>query len=254
MINIGFPCFKNKKYIEAILPSMKKFDDGLIGKVIVVDQGSNDGTVEFIKAFNWDKVILIENKENKGCWEGRNRALEKAWEIGGEYLIVCDSDIEIRAAGWLKNMKEVLDKDARVGVVEGLVQVHDGSWGFAGTALCMVRMKMMREIGYFDPSFKLGGDRDFWCRIEMHHWDTAFCSGTDVFHKCGGTTTDVFGTERDRIIKENYDRLFKKYNPDFVRNTYGALCEKRSAANKMMAKEKGVKVTIVRGAVVQRGE
>jgi GT2 family glycosyltransferase len=253
MVNIGFPCWENKKYLEKILPSLRKFDDGLINKIIIVDQNSQDGSVEYVKSLQWDKIILVENSGNNGAWQGRNQVLDISWKEYTDYLVICDSDIEVRAEGWLKNMVKILDYNPGIGVVEGLVQVHDGSYGFAGTALCMCRMKMFREIGYFDPNFQLGGDRDFWCRIENYHWGTAFCPEMDVFHKCGGTTTEVLGSQRDKIINENWVKLTKKYHPEFINKTYEVLCRKRSEANKKMAQERSVRATITKGAVVQKG-
>jgi GT2 family glycosyltransferase len=251
-IDIGFPCWQNRKYIETLLTSIKKFDE-CIHKIIVVDQGSIDGTKEYIEGLGWKNLEYIRNESNTGAWRGRNRVLDKAWEDDCEHLVVCDSDVEIRGSGWLSSMKKVMDMNPLVGVVEGLVQTRDKTFGFAGTAFCLCRMRMIREIGYFDPNFQLGGDRDFWSRIENYHWETAFCADMDVFHNYGGTTTEVLGSKRDAIIAENYKRLTNKYTSDFLNRTYGKLCQRRSEANKIVFHSTGKKITVVKGGVVQKG-
>lgn len=58
-------------------------------EVIVVDDGSVDGTSEYIKKEFGDKIKLITFSENKGATEARNTGIREAT---GDYFIVWDSD------------------------------------------------------------------------------------------------------------------------------------------------------------------
>lgn len=60
-------------------------------EVIVVDNGSSDGTVGFIKE-NYPQVRLIENKENLGACKARNQGIEIA---KGNWILTLDCDITL---------------------------------------------------------------------------------------------------------------------------------------------------------------
>lgn len=49
-------------------------------EVIVIDNGSSDGTALFVKE-NYPHVILVENKENLGACKARNQAIEIAMRL-----------------------------------------------------------------------------------------------------------------------------------------------------------------------------
>jgi glycosyltransferase involved in cell wall biosynthesis len=59
-------------------------------EAIIVDDGSNDGTLNVIKEYNSDKRIkIIELPNNKGVASARNKGIEFA---NGDYLTFLDSD------------------------------------------------------------------------------------------------------------------------------------------------------------------
>lgn len=107
MINkIAFVVLNFKTYDDTIelLYNLKKqtwFDDV---KVYVVDNGSNNGSVEnIIKIQNSTKFELIVSKENLGFANGNNLGIKKAKEDGCKFVICLNSDI------LLENQKEFLD-------------------------------------------------------------------------------------------------------------------------------------------------
>jgi len=80
------------KCIEAILREIEILEGlGISIKLISVDNGSKDGTAEYLKTINRiDKLIL--NPENLGISKGRNQAID---EREGRYLFMVDGDISI---------------------------------------------------------------------------------------------------------------------------------------------------------------
>lgn len=68
-------------------------------EVIIVDNGSKDGTVSFIKE-NYPRVILIENKENLGAAGARNQGIRVS---KGKQILTLDCDI-ILEKGFLRKM------------------------------------------------------------------------------------------------------------------------------------------------------
>lgn len=81
--------YNRKDYIGKAIDSLlaQSFDDW---EAIIVDDGSNDGTLNVIKEYNSDKRIkIIELPNNKGVASARNKGIEFA---NGDYLTFLDSD------------------------------------------------------------------------------------------------------------------------------------------------------------------
>lgn len=71
----------------------------------VVDNGSNDGTKEWVK----DKATLIDNPKNVGISKGSNQALDA---IGEDYdvIIKVDNDCEFLTDNWLSDIVDIYTK------------------------------------------------------------------------------------------------------------------------------------------------
>ncbi len=84
-------------------------------EVIVVDNGSTDGTPEFLKQWQTahPNCTVIRNETNRGFAAGNNQGLAVA---KGEILVLLNNDTLV-TPGWIEGMTAVLDADARVGVV-----------------------------------------------------------------------------------------------------------------------------------------
>jgi len=78
-----------KKCIQTVLASLKD-DTRLTWEIIVLDNASSDGSVEMLKKFG-NEVVLIEGKENVGFGKGNNIAVKKAQ---GTYVMFLNSDTE----------------------------------------------------------------------------------------------------------------------------------------------------------------
>jgi hypothetical protein len=78
-----------RKMLEDLLDSIDRYTRGIGYEVIVVDNFSQDGTVEMIKN-RFPNVLLIENNENRGVASARNQAFRVAT---GRYLVTLDADM-----------------------------------------------------------------------------------------------------------------------------------------------------------------
>ena len=63
-----------------------------VEKVIIVDNGSKEKYVKYIKSINEDKIEIILNKENLGIATALNIGVRKALENGYEWILTMDQD------------------------------------------------------------------------------------------------------------------------------------------------------------------
>lgn len=207
--------FNNDGHIQKCIGSVIENTEGRYN-LIVVDQGSTDGSRDWL--VKKQKVIshLILNQENNGAWEGRNQGLRES-----RYPWVCflDSDIEIQDRHWIDKMW-LNTIDPRTGMIEARVKLWDGTWRFAGFAACMIRKRVFREIGLFDGRFLIGGDLDFWTRFGWNgKWQIAYADDTDIFHFCGATLYK--GERQGQMINgalgDQREELNNRYRKELLR-------------------------------------
>lgn len=90
-------------------------------KVIVVDNGSGDGSAEMVKK-DFSKVKLIVNKKNLGFAKANNQALQQAQS---EYVLFLNSDT-IVPKETIPKLLSYLEKHPEVGVVTPKLELRSG--------------------------------------------------------------------------------------------------------------------------------
>lgn len=100
-------------YLQKLFAGLEDSTDYPAAKleVILVDNASTDGSVEFARSFEGPfSVRVIGNRENVSFSEGNNQGAELA---GGELLLFANNDLEPFEASWLKEMVSLLaERDA----------------------------------------------------------------------------------------------------------------------------------------------
>lgn len=94
-------CVKNA--IESIL--MQDFKDY---EMIIVNDCSNDNTINLIRKIKSTKIKLINNKVNIGLGASRNIGVQKA---RGEYILYLDADDTLYENTTLSKINEIIEKD-----------------------------------------------------------------------------------------------------------------------------------------------
>jgi hypothetical protein len=81
--------------------------------VCLIDNGSTDGSVEFVHR-TFPTVKVVANPTNLGFPEAYNRAITK---VAREYIVLLNSDTEIRNYHWLEHLVSAADEDNDVAAV-----------------------------------------------------------------------------------------------------------------------------------------
>lgn len=115
--------WNTRDLILQCVASIKRAEPKLPLQIVVVDNGSADGSADAIAAEHPD-VTLVRSLENLGFARGNNLGFRHA---EGEYIVLLNSDT-IVLDGAISRLVEYLDEHADVGVVGG--QQLDGDGNF----------------------------------------------------------------------------------------------------------------------------
>ncbi|MDW8150566.1 MAG: glycosyltransferase family 2 protein [candidate division WOR-3 bacterium] len=112
------PVYNEKDYIEKVIRMVKDVNLGydLDREIIVVDDGSNDGTREILKQLenndefkNVLKVIYHEKNQGKGG------ALNTGFNyVSGDIVVIQDADLEYDPNDWREMLRLIIEKNADV--------------------------------------------------------------------------------------------------------------------------------------------
>mgnify|MGYP001321932246 CR=1 FL=1 len=110
-LSIIIPCFNEKKTILRLINQIKKLKK-IKKQIILVDDGSKDGTKELIKKNLTKKVDkIIFHKKNRGKGAAIISSLKF---IKGNLVIIQDADLEYNPRDYYKLLKPFLNKKTKV--------------------------------------------------------------------------------------------------------------------------------------------
>jgi glycosyltransferase involved in cell wall biosynthesis len=106
------PAFNERATINAAIDDALSADLPVERELIVVDDGSTDGTADLLRIGAWPgEVKLAFHERNRGKGAAVRTALTRA---NGEFAAVLDADLEYRAADLTPMLEPLLAGDAKV--------------------------------------------------------------------------------------------------------------------------------------------
>ncbi len=208
-------------------------------QIIVVDNGSTDGSVEFLKQ-NYPEVLLIQNKENLGFAKANNIGFRYAIDHGADFVFLLNQDAWVE-----KNTLSVLltsfEEKENIGIVSpihlngsysaldygfgynvGAEFISDAFLGkmktyyerpFINAAAWLISKDCIETVGGFDTLlFKHYGEDDNYCQRVLYHG----------FQVVINTRCTICHDREDRIDWERKFETISRLTPLFnERKTYG---------------------------------
>lgn len=205
--------FKGKQWYDRCFQSLR--ESALPIETIVVDNASNDGTVEYIKQ-NYPEIILIESKENLGFGRANNMGMRYALDHGCDYVFLLNQDAWIEPDtfekliaihrehedfGIISPMHLTAEKDSiEKSLLEFLMDrgnadlalLNDLYFGrlkdwyeakYINAAAWLLPRKTLDTIGGFDPIFyHYGEDDNYLQRVRYHDLKVVICPKSRVVH------------------------------------------------------------------------
>lgn len=123
--------WNSRPYLQMFLPSLKANTPSEVADILVVDNGSSDGTGEWLSA-EYPEISLKVLDRNYGYAGGYKLALEG---IQSQYLVLLNSDVEV-TPGWIGHLVSFMDQHPQAGAVSPKVRSYAdrSSFEYAGAA------------------------------------------------------------------------------------------------------------------------
>src|SRR3989344_4703379 len=200
--SVVIPMYNMKSYIVPVLDAIYS-QTILPEEIIIVDDGSKDGSSEEVTKFISSKEVgnirLIKQK-NEGAVSATNKGI-----FLSKQGLVCliDSDAILLTNIWLEEVIKEFS-DHKVGAVGGQIITlnKDNIWArimgydleyrysrisskyvnHVSTCATMYRRKIFEEIGFFDKQFKYGYDHDISYRIKKKGYNLIILKTIEVGH------------------------------------------------------------------------
>jgi GT2 family glycosyltransferase len=211
--------------------------------VIVVDNGSTDGTKAYIRE-HFKDVHLIEMTDNRGFGQGNNLGLKYALENNYDHVMLLNQDAWLTENA-LSTLLSILKSDARIGIACPVQLNGDGTdidqnfktymkantlaelrecvprietTGFANAAAWLIPLSVIRKVGGFDPIFShYGEDRDYSNRAAYHGYTTVIGLDALVIHDRRYSSDNPYRKVYNRTLTMGLAHL-KNINHSLLRN------------------------------------
>ncbi len=243
-MSIVLVCWNNKAYLEPCLNSL--YEGGLqhTFDVVVVDNGSTDGSQEMLRA-KFPQVQIIQNDHNVGLGRASNQGIQAT---NGRHVLLLNNDTLVNQQS-LDALVTFLDEHPKAGAVGGRLLNPDGTiqagynhfpslreeffittrlgeWfspiypsytgddrarpvSWMGSACVLLRRAALDQVGLLDESYFIYGDEaDLQYRLIEAGWEVFFLPSAYTIHY-GGRSMDRW--RRRKMVYRGKLMFFQKH-------------------------------------------
>jgi len=245
-LSIIIVSWNTKEFLLPCVRSVFENEQGISREVIVVDNGSQDGSGNEVKK-TFPFIHLVENQKNMGFAKAVNQGLQKA---SGRYILLLNPDTQMKG-GAIERFVSFMDSHSDTGVAGAQLLNSDGSkqnsianfpslatellnkrllrWLFPKRfpgkeknypepvevnsvigACMMVRREALDQVGSLDEDYFLFLEETDWCyRMKKAGWKIHHVPQTEVFHFQGKSAERDKKRSRVEYFRSRY-HFFKK--------------------------------------------
>ena len=248
-MSIVLVCWNNKDYLKPCLESLYNVGLKFSFDVVVVDNGSTDGSQEMLRE-DFHQVQIIQNDSNVGLGRASNQGIEVTY---GRYVLLLNNDTLVDGSS-LNTLVEFLETTPEAGAAGGRLLNSDGSFqsGYAGfstlgeeflistrigellwegypshrdtdqvmevgwlsSACLLLRRSALEQVGYLDEEYFIYGDEaDLQFRLKQAGWKVYYLPSVNTIHY-GGRSMNRW-SRREKVYRGKM--LFYEKNHGFLR-------------------------------------
>jgi GT2 family glycosyltransferase len=122
-VSVIIVSYNTKDLLKRCFDSVRDSAGGVNFEIIVVDNGSKDGSAEFIKN-EFPGLTLIQSSVNLGFAKANNLGYKRS---SGEYIVMLNSDAFLVGEALAVSV-DLMDRQPEVGLAGGRLIGEDGSW------------------------------------------------------------------------------------------------------------------------------
>ncbi|OQY29170.1 MAG: hypothetical protein B6244_04855 [Candidatus Cloacimonetes bacterium 4572_55] len=215
-------------------------------EIVVVDNGSEDGSEETIEA-DYPDVTLVKNETNLGFGEGNNVGMQYALDHNVEWIFLLNNDIEvhpnllselIQAAlpvekiGALGPKIYFFEKPETFWFAGGQINFWTGSISHRGLrkkdhgqyneisetdyitgCALLIHASALKEVGLFDPIYSpaYSEDADLCQRLRLAGYKLIYVPSAQVWHKVSSSSGGGMTSFKTQLKVEHNLIFFKRY-------------------------------------------
>lgn len=226
LVSILIPCYNAEKWLAETLESAlaQTWENT---EIIVVDDGSTDGSLEIAKTFE-SKNLKVISQENRGASAARNRALI---ECQGNFIQYLDADdliapdkIELQvkllivekninciaSAKWARFIDRFTDSmfiEEPIWNTMSPVDLLICSWNGGGMMplhAWLIPRSISERTGLWDESLSLNDDGEYFCRVVLASEKVEFCKNAKSYYR-----SNLPNSLSQKNSKSNFNSAFR---------------------------------------------
>jgi GT2 family glycosyltransferase len=234
LVSIIIPNWNGIRFLEECFQSIEKQTFSSF-EVIFVDNGSADGSADWVAGQYGHLARVVRNEKNLGFAGGNNVGIHLA---KGRYIVLLNNDTVVDRH-WLEELIKPVDADFTIGMcaskvlsydrpnvleatgellyrdglnrARGHLEVDRGQYDLEAEILfppgcgALYRKEVLEEVGHFDEDFfAYGEDADLGLRARLAGWRCIYAPQAVLYHKGSGSTGrysafKAFYVERNRV-------------------------------------------------------
>ncbi|HZD55886.1 MAG TPA: glycosyltransferase family 2 protein [Anaerolineales bacterium] len=215
----------------------------LANQMIVVDNGSTDGSVDSLRQRFSTDIQIIQNRQNLGYARGSNLGIQQALEKGAEWVLLINNDTLV-STSFLRELENVVENYGKFDIIGPLILHYDqperiwflGDRLIPGTLMThslyrgkaeqasysqifpvdfltgcamLVNRKVFEKVGFLDTElFMYGEDVDFCWRARSAGFRLAAAPRAKMWHKVSISANREKSTFRYLRIR-NQNRFYR---------------------------------------------
>jgi GT2 family glycosyltransferase len=219
--------YNGSRWIKDCLESL--YASTLQTEIIIVDNGSYDGTLKIVTD-SFSDIILLKQSENLGFGKANNIGISYAIKKQATAVFLLNQDAKVEKTT-IESLSNTASKHPEIGVLSPLQLKWDGTKleyyfqrfltrstsviedkillkkeqeiykvPFVNAAAWFIPSEVLKSVGGFDPLFfHYGEDNNFCQRIRYHNFSIGILTNTEIYHDAS-----IRNEPNDYLFSEKY--------------------------------------------------